>query len=116
MVHTYVVNNYFSIKKQLNIIFVLTLACDKEMLMKQKKVKMRMTRSKSQKARRRTRDEKCVIISNGALVCLTSVASGSVAKRSLSALQRSLAVEVRKVNGAKKSENANDTKQITEGT
>ncbi|KRY68287.1 hypothetical protein T4A_13895 [Trichinella pseudospiralis] len=48
---------------------------------------------------------RCVIISKGALVCLTYVASGSVAKRSLS-----------KVNEAKKGESANDTKQIMDDT
>ncbi|KRZ71731.1 hypothetical protein T10_9423, partial [Trichinella papuae] len=108
------VNNYLSIKKQLIIIFVVTLLCDTVKLMKQRKVKARMTRSKSRTAHRRTRDAKrckewskeklktrmtrnksqtahrktrdekrCLIISKGALVRLTYVASGSVAKCSL---------------------------------
>ncbi|KRY73477.1 hypothetical protein T4A_8026, partial [Trichinella pseudospiralis] len=61
MVHTYMVNNYRSIKKQLIIIFVVTLLCDtvgKVKLMKQKKVKARMTPSKSWTTLRRKRDQK----------------------------------------------------------
>ncbi|KRZ04496.1 hypothetical protein T11_5654, partial [Trichinella zimbabwensis] len=58
---------------------------------------------------------RCLIVSNGALVRLTYVASGSVAKHSLSSLWRSLATEV-KLMKQKKGENADDTKQITDGT
>ncbi|KRZ14661.1 hypothetical protein T11_8786 [Trichinella zimbabwensis] len=52
-------------------------------------------------------------IGNGALVCSTYVASGSVAKRSLIAAEGRLRIADKMEQ--RKSENVDDTKQITDG-
>ncbi|KRZ72601.1 hypothetical protein T10_4275, partial [Trichinella papuae] len=70
-------------------------------LMKQKKVKARMTRSKSRTALRRTRDEK-------------RKKAKTLSTRNKTRTARSRTIEQKRME-QRKSENADDTKQITDG-
>ncbi|KRZ42223.1 hypothetical protein T4C_11350, partial [Trichinella pseudospiralis] len=106
MVHTYM----------LNIIFALTSGCDKEKLMKQKKVKARMTPSKSWTIHRLTRNEKSYLKLQYVIYTLRARERSNPLKTGFwrCIMQITIAIKVRMKQ--RKSENADDVKQITDGT